>query len=195
MSGSIGGAGGHHINSAEIMAWVAQHSGEMGALVNDSMMEAKDRVDQLKDLSKIKTSLTAAKANCDFGSVASQMDAFLKANEGAPNFEDLKQQVGAIKDALSFAQGQIKALKDDTGMDLLAQKTATEAIEQGVVPHISEWIATIDGVSEGIKKDDQMGMLSLQEATSQLNQSFQQASNVMQSLHSAAMAVLGNIRA
>jgi ABC-type transporter Mla subunit MlaD len=184
MSGSIGGAGGHHINSAEIMAWVAQHSGEMGAQVNDSMMQANARVDQLKSLSELKATMSGAHDLVGYNKAAAEIDNFLEANADSPEIEHFKKQLEPIRDAFKQAM-----------QDVMDGSGTMKTIDEAVGLHRAEWIATVDSTSETIKKEDQMGMLSLQESTSQLNQAFQQASNVMQSMHSASMAVLGNIRA
>jgi hypothetical protein len=179
MAGNID-ASGRCFNNGELMLWLAEHMGKVGEEIRNEMCNAEERVEAMNDMSDLKTALNDYLQGNHPEDLA-EIEAFLAKHADNPFLKDV---VGLLTEASSA----LKSAINEEDAKFLPGWVAK--VNQTIPAAIGAMQSKIDGLA----KDDQLGMIRLQDATSRSNQAMQMASSVMASRNGAALAVIGNIR-
>jgi hypothetical protein len=186
---SINGA--HYPTGSSMMAWMAEHQGKMGAIIENGMQESTNRLSTMEDLGKLKNDLEAAKASGDYSEVIKEAKAMLASHEGTEEAADLHaaldpllaEEAKRTSVGIPTPLGQPLAY-DTTGMTYASRmSTATDLC-----------MKKLDTLNSALGKEDAIAMVALNDASSRYNQAMTLTSNLLAAMSSAVNGVIGNTR-
>jgi hypothetical protein len=174
------------LSTLQIMQWAAEHSGKMAENLQDDMKAANLRQDKIKVLSDLKTSMSDI-GNFDdsagrTGLVNLKEEIQRKINENS----DLAHVLGPIVTDLDH---EIASLDKNGKWDDVKGTIGGYASEGG------KWGSALSNEIDDYRKDDEMGMIEIQDQVSKLQQTQQLASNLISVLNETNKSIVGNIRA
>ncbi len=182
-----------YVSNDSIIAWMeTKTSGEYASL-SDSMDLANTRADQEQTLNDIKELIVSSKTNGgDAKDLRAAVSDALQKYEDDPEMTKALQPISdSIEKAYSDAEGSSSTTSTSTSGD-----TSNNAITTTVTINDDQrkaWGDDIDAALDPMGKQDQLGMIDIQQMTSEINQAKQIASAILDSADSAAKAIINHI--
>lgn len=186
--------------NTDLVAWASQHTEAMGKAMQDAMEGADARQDETEQISKIQASLERAKAEGNPNYITEAKGELDKLFAEHP---DMKSLLGDLYAQVSDADWKFRTKDGTTDYssaksygDAAGSKAWGEAIDtlNASMGSDGAWTTMLGAANESIKKDDDKGMLTIQNLNAQIQQAQQLASNLISSNDQTAMACVGNIR-
>jgi hypothetical protein len=192
---SVEAAGSNYMSDAEIMAWMESKTEGLYGAMRDSMDVAQDRSDLESGLGDLKQKL----AGTQDGTVsADQVFSLVKdLLDKSQAFPEVHQMLQTMSDQLAAGQKASQTLTTTTinvlGIDITGPvRPPAFAIAASTV---TSWTSQITDKLDVLGKQDQLGLINIQDVNSQINQTKQIASNLIDAENKSASAVVANIRA
>lgn len=171
---------GSGVSNFALIEWATEHTAGMNKQMDEMMAKADDRSDETDAVSKIKEDLSAASPDPEKVIEAKKkLDALLEAHP------DLADDLAGLKQSLDFEAGKVAG---GAGIDSVGSAYAQYAGADG------QWTTALNGVSESLKKDDDQGMLAIQNLNAEIQQAQQMASNLMSSNNQTISALINGIK-
>jgi hypothetical protein len=192
----------NYISSSDLEVWMEQKTEELYYNLRSSMDTSNDRAEAEKELNQIKSDLTAAgKSGADPTAIRDEMVATIK--KFKDEFPDVAQ---ALQGTLDILNDRIKTansgaipqdpvvVTDRSGNQVtIARPAIAPDPAKLTTDEATDWCKTISDCVDGLGKDDQLGMINIQEFNSQINQTKQIASALMDSMDKSANAIISHI--
>jgi hypothetical protein len=184
------------MSDSEIMAWMEQKTDGLYQTMRDSMNVANDRADLESQLGDLQGLLADTK-----NGTATPAQVLAKLNQllaKSQQFPEVAQMLQPMHDALvqRFQQAASDAAmynaqhKDDAGF--VPKKPGAVGITSA---EADTWAGQLKDKVDYLGKQDQLGLINIQDVNSQINQTKEIASNLIDSENKSASAVVANIRA
>jgi hypothetical protein len=197
----------NYLSSSSIDAWMEQKTDALYGQMRDSMDTSNRRTDAETALNDIKAKLLAAK---DSGSNADEVRAAI--NDTLAEYKDVPEVVQALKPladtlttkyqaAIDAAKGWVGTLTNNGsgahGVYSYSQPSHSTQHDPAPVKlskdEVDDMTKTIGDTVDGLGKQDQLGLINIQELNSEINQAKQIASALLDSASKSADAIISHI--
>jgi hypothetical protein len=182
----------NYMSNSSIEAWMEQKTEGLYGSMGDAMDTSDRRADAERELNKIKSLLTDAKSKgCDATTAYTETQAALAEYADVP---ELVQALGPIAEDLSEAN-EVNVPMGTAQSGFITATTSPGAAQPLTVQssQIDGWVSSIGDTVDGLGKQDQLGLINIQEFNSQINQTKQIASALMDAADKAAEAIINHI--
>jgi hypothetical protein len=197
----------NYLSSSSIDAWMDQKTDSLYGQMRDSMDTSNRRADAENALNDIKAKLLAAK---DSGSDADEVRAAI--NDALAEYKDVpevREALQPLADTLSTKyQAAIDAAKGWVGTPInngsgahgmynYSQPSHTTPNDPAPVKlskdEVDDMTKTIGDAVDGLGKQDQLGLINIQELNSEINQAKQIASALLDASSKSSDAIINHI--
>jgi hypothetical protein len=179
----------NYMSSETIEAWMEQKTEGLYGQMGDAMDVSNRRAAAEQEMTHIKGMLADAKNNS--GDVTAVNEEINNALDEYKDVPELVQTLGAVSQGLSLARDSTAAPSKDTGGYIEASPASS--VIKASSGQIDDWTKTIGDTVDGLGKQDQLGLINIQEFNSQINQAKQIASALMDASDKAANAIISHI--
>lgn len=206
--------GGNYISDSQIMEWLAVQQDRIYGDLRGSMEGANDRGKFIEDLNQIKSEIHDAnrEGKGDFSQVLHDIKAFKEQYGSDPQFQQICEDLNGMFQSLHDGAGAAKQYKKDY-KQYEADHAAWQAQQPDQGPDYStepqppekpgpqhyddgqlkDWDEQIGAKIDSLNKNDQLGMIHIQELRSTLDQGSQMASSFISSGDKTSSAIINNI--
>lgn len=184
---TINHASGSYMSNAEIIGWMQAKTGGLYQKMKDAMEVSDSRAD-------LEEAINEAKGLIMQGQGQGHADPILVSQK----LQEIKEKFGdsfpeAI-DSLEHVAGELSKRFENAGAD----PYPTEGNNKTALVHIDEkdatrWSQELGDLVGTLGKDDQLGMINIQEFNAQINQAKQTASALIDAANKSSSAIINNI--
>ncbi len=186
------------ISSSSLEAWMEQKTDDLYGSLRGAMDTSNDRADAEKALNKIKADLVdAGKSGAEPSAIRKEMqDAIDKYKDEFPAVADaLQPKLNILNDRITASHTPVTSgywQDSHKGRVWVAQSPPVPPAKI-TTDDAKDWGVAIGDAVDGLGKDDQLGMINIQEFNSQINQTKQIASALLDSMDKSTNAIIGHI--
>lgn len=196
--------GTHYMSNAYIMGWMETHTEGLYGKMRDAMDTSESRAHAEDALNQVKAQIAEAQAHDSDAKPVMDLIAQTIKDYG-DEFPDAKKSLQSILDNLNDTYAQ----HVDQARQAAQFNDPNEPIYPGApailkppldVPPVKiskddsdRWGKGIQDAVDGMSKEDQLGMVNIQEFNAQLNQAKQMASALMDSADKTASSIINHI--
>jgi len=210
---TIHASGSNFISNSEILTWMQHKTDGIYGHMRDAMDTSNTRADAEDALNTIKGKLSELKTkNATPEEVKALVDKAIKDYPDVPEVEkvlgsfakDLDAQQEAATIGASQAQGELNRISSTYHGFASVPRTMQGRVQELMsLAHpkalsiddakVETWTKEIGTTVEGLGKQDQLGLINIQEFNAQLNQAKQTASALMDAADKAANSIINHI--
>ena len=188
----------NYMSNDQIIAWMEKKTDDQYGRLEDSMDVANGRATEEQDLNDIKTLIVDSKTNG--GDAQALSDAVNAAMDKYKDDPEAMKVLGPIQstlkdeyDAASDAASTSTSYSSGGSAMVSVSQTSTPAPVKITDDQRDAWGKSIDGTISDLSKQDELGMVDIQELNSEINQAKQLASALMDSADKSATSIIDHI--
>lgn len=178
----------NYLSDGEIMAWMESKTEGMYGIMRSAMDTADQRTELESELGDLKATLAGVKDNkLSMQDAESTVASLIAKYQAFPEVVGMLQPMDdALKAALHPAPWQ------PSSSDIFQSHTPPPS---GVThATLDAWCSQIDDKLSYLGKQDQLGLITLGDMNSQINQTKQIASNLIDGINKSSSAIIANLR-
>jgi hypothetical protein len=188
----------NYMSNDQIIAWMEKKTDDQYGRLENSMDVANARATEEQDLNDIKTLIVDSKTNG--GDAQALSDAVNAAIDKYKDDPEALKVLGPIQstlkdeyDAASDAASSSTSYSSGGSSMVSLTQTSTPAPVTITDDQRDAWGKSIDGTISDLSKQDELGMVDIQELNSEINQAKQLASALMDSADKSATSIIDHI--
>jgi hypothetical protein len=174
-------------SSSSLMSWLITHNNDLNSSLDSAMHQGDLNVGVQKELKDLENHMKDV-VNHGYGNVAQEMADFIQKHQGDPECAAISQQLAPMQAAYAKAQQDWQTNeKTCSGADLIQKRADLASSMSGKV-------SDLESMLDSMKKMDELQMTRINDLSSQRNQAFQLASNMMAGTNQVLGGLINNIK-
>jgi septal ring factor EnvC (AmiA/AmiB activator) len=186
---SIYATSSNYISNASIQEWMEKRTDALYGKMRDAMDTSTERAKAEDQLNDLKSQILELKTNGkDTSELRTEMHAVL--DKYGAEFPEVGK---ALTDLTTTLEGKYAEALQAAKVSIFGMQVGVPAPVKLGPDEIDNWSQKIGKVVDGLSKQDELGMLDIQEINAQVNQAKQTASALMDASDKSANVIINHI--